>query len=481
MLSEFLKTISEFVVNLAKIPANIDEIAPLTKLVDDYAPVITGILLTAVCLLIAILVLQVHIFRLLKSKNGNKTLSVILLAGSLVFGGFANSPAAIAHPIAHPEEGWDRKVHDGGLLSPSSEIPLGALAHAALHSGKSVPPPEWAIKTFKDLVNKNGDVNVVFYMPYWSGDYANPLRVALSVGDYGYAKELIASGADVSGFEFKRLDGTPYNIGTTYAAPLWLTSSATRYGQEKVEVIEMMEIILAAGADVNEVNYQQDRTALQEVAYNGTAEAVELLLLAGADLTMKGGRGKDALSAAKENWTDDESDTAKKVALLENPPGVDSELIYRLKNKHCEVLFNVECGSEESEGDSTLTAEEESLDLVGAIAYYIDSEIWAFVIAWDWDYDDQSGARQAALGECKSLEKKCKRVNVSVFTDCISVVEDSNTIWFSGGQRTKSGAKEVAMADCNTESDAPKTCKEIFAACNGEDEPENEQSGGIKG
>ena len=122
--------------------------------------------------------------------------------------------------------------------------------------------------------------------------------------------------------------------------------------------------------------------------------------------------------------------------------------------------------------------EEEEIQLVGSIAYYEDSETWAYGVAWNWDYDEVYDAKQSALQECKSLDKRCKKTDD--FTDCISIVDDNDEIWFSAGQETKGEARNIAISYCKEGSDAPQNCKENFSVCNGEDEPTNEKSGGIK-
>jgi len=63
--------------------------------------------------------------------------------------------------------------------------------------------------------------------------------------------------------------------------------------------VEVAQVLLAAGADVNARN-QNENTSLIIAAVNGCVEVAQVLLAAGADLEAKNNVGKTALDYAKQ-------------------------------------------------------------------------------------------------------------------------------------------------------------------------------------
>ncbi len=104
--------------------------------------------------------------------------------------------------------------------------------------------------------------------------------IATCKGDVDIARELIAAGADVN-----RVD---WNLGTAL-------HHATVCGRTSV-----VELLIAAGANVNIQQPQDGKTALMNAALEGRAEIAKLLIQAGANMNAKDRDGKTALIIAAE-------------------------------------------------------------------------------------------------------------------------------------------------------------------------------------
>jgi ankyrin repeat protein len=72
--------------------------------------------------------------------------------------------------------------------------------------------------------------------------------------------------------------------------------------------VEIVEKLLAKGADVNAKDPRQGRTPLHNTARRGNCKAAELLIAAGADVSAKDKDGHTPLWYAKDKYTIDEDD-----------------------------------------------------------------------------------------------------------------------------------------------------------------------------
>lgn len=104
--------------------------------------------------------------------------------------------------------------------------------------------------------------------------------IATCKGDVDIAWELIAAGADVN-----RVD---WNLGTAL-------HHATVCGRTSV-----VELLIAAGANVNIQQPQDGKTALMNAALEGRPEIAKLLIQAGANMNAKDREGNTALIIAAE-------------------------------------------------------------------------------------------------------------------------------------------------------------------------------------
>ncbi len=99
------------------------------------------------------------------------------------------------------------------------------------------------------------------------------------------------------------------NSATTNSATTETMASAAQLQQyffaaARTGEVEVLQYFIAAGYPVNEAN-PQSYTALMVAAYSGQAEAVTLLLNAGADACLRDKRGHTALMGAmiKAEWS----------------------------------------------------------------------------------------------------------------------------------------------------------------------------------
>lgn len=106
----------------------------------------------------------------------------------------------------------------------------------------------------------------------------NPLRVAASEGHPRVVEALLAGGADPEG----------HNV-----PPLMAAAAAGS--------VEIMELLVKAGAKINRVTLDDFSSALTVAAAQGQVTAVEWLLSHGADLHHDDARGRTALMLAQEN------------------------------------------------------------------------------------------------------------------------------------------------------------------------------------
>jgi len=195
----------------------------------------------------------------------------------------------------------------------------------------------------KLLVAKGADVNVT------AKNGKHPLGDAAVAGHEDVVKLLIASGADVnlnaklypSSEEYRGTalhaaavgghstilnlliaKGADVNVHSAYGTPLHL---ATRGGPKgKVEKSpEMVEKLLAKGADVNARASRDGRTPLHNAARSGYSKAAELLITAGADVNAKDKEGHTPLWYAKDKHTPSE-DCTKITELLRRHGAVES-------------------------------------------------------------------------------------------------------------------------------------------------------------
>ena len=103
--------------------------------------------------------------------------------------------------------------------------------------------------------------------------------LAVEKGDKELVKILLEAGADVEA------------VGTFDRTPLARACDGN--------AVEIMQILLDKGADINKKRAVDGGTVLMSAAANGRTEAVKLLLKKGADVNIKDGRGFTALTYAK--------------------------------------------------------------------------------------------------------------------------------------------------------------------------------------
>ncbi|MHC4154047.1 MAG: ankyrin repeat domain-containing protein [Planctomycetota bacterium] len=195
----------------------------------------------------------------------------------------------------------------------------------------------------KLLVAKGADVNVT------AKNGKHPLGDAALAGHEDVVRLLIASGAEVnlnaklypSSEEYRGtalhaaalgghstiLDlliarGADVNVHSAYGTPLHL---ATRGGPKRkvAKSPEMVEKLLAKGADVNARASRNGRTPLHNAARSGYSKAAKLLITAGADVNAKDKVGHTPLWHAKDKHTPGEDD-GKIVELLRRHGAVES-------------------------------------------------------------------------------------------------------------------------------------------------------------
>jgi cytohesin len=223
------------------------------------------------------------------------------------------------------------KGADVNVKDKEGETPL---QHAASEGHKEV---------VKLLVAKGADINVA------AKNGRHPLGDAALAGHEDVVKLLIASGADVnlnakvypsieqyrgtalhaaaSGGHSKILDlliakGADVNINSTYGTPLHLANRGRP--KKKVEsCAQMVEKLLAEGADVNARASRRGQTPLHNAARWGHYKAAELLISAGADVNAKDKEGHTPLWRAKDRHTPGQDDS-KIVELLRRHGAVES-------------------------------------------------------------------------------------------------------------------------------------------------------------
>lgn len=178
---------------------------------------------------------------------------------------------------------------DAKSVGPQYGVPEGITALFAASK-------EGHLDVVKALLDKGADVNAKVDRRkdsfYYNGTTA---LVAASGGDYKDVVELLlAKGADPNG----RIEGQVTALVAaipTLERNSYLLSSGYHHN-----CIEIMKLLLAKGANVNEKS-QFDETALSKAASYGRIDIVKLLLDNGADVNEKSGINHDALESAINN------------------------------------------------------------------------------------------------------------------------------------------------------------------------------------
>ncbi len=177
-------------------------------------------------------------------------------------------------------------------------VAKGADVNATSNNGKH-PLGDAALAGHEDVVKlliaSGAKVNLSAKINPLSEEYRGTALHAAAQGGHSTILDLlIANGADVN---LNARNGTP------------LHSAARGLSKVKDEKsVEIVEKLLAKGADVNAKDPRQGRTPLHNTARRGNCKAAELLIAAGADVSAKDKEGHTPLWYAKDKYTIDEDD-----------------------------------------------------------------------------------------------------------------------------------------------------------------------------
>jgi len=128
---------------------------------------------------------------------------------------------------------------------------------------------------------------------------ANGAEVNLHAEDRGTALHAAAQGGHSTIIDLLIANGADVNIYSTNGTPLHLAARCRPNVKDEI-CAEIVEKLLAKGANVNSKNPQQGRTPLHIAATRGRCKAAELLVAAGADVNAQDNLGSTPLGNAKQ-------------------------------------------------------------------------------------------------------------------------------------------------------------------------------------
>ena len=241
---------------------------------------------------------------------------------------------------------WSRRHGGFGLTVVFDMVGLGAagrlgLVQALLARGAD---PNVRITTSAMIMNYVGHPKKGAFEPYacGTGDLrgATPLWVAAfgangSIGQIfteyahinhsnssaGIITALLDAGADMS---LTTVDGTTPLMAAAGLGPSTYTPTEPR-GLRSQGGEEAVQVLLAAGADINQVN-EADFTALHGAAFRGLNEIVELLVEHGADIDARDFRGRTPFRLAEGSKQSFQFQTWPETAELLRSLGADTRL-----------------------------------------------------------------------------------------------------------------------------------------------------------
>jgi len=193
--------------------------------------------------------------------------------------------AARAQPRRPQVPGVDRQYLYNELVGHTGGL---APIHFAARQGH--------LESVKTLLDAGADINQL------SGDQSSPLLIALINGHFDVAQFLVEKGADVTLASENGV--TPlYAVLNVQWAPKALYPQPRAYLQQKVGYLDVMNTLIAKGADVNArlkrkvwySGYNFDLSGVDEIgatafwraAYASDVDAMKLLIASGADPTLR--------------------------------------------------------------------------------------------------------------------------------------------------------------------------------------------------
>ena len=224
-----------------------------------------------------------------KDKSGNNSLSVILLAGMLLFGGGVHSPVAVAD--------------DRGDLRHRGYIVSYPLIHATFHND---------IAEVKRLLDGGANPNAMSDFNWTAFIFA------VLQGNAEIVKMMLSVGANPNAADDDGRTALMY---------------ATQHGHA-----EVAKMLLAAGANPNAAD-DDGRTVLMYAAQHAHTEVAKMLLSSGANPNASSNNGETVLMMAER------LERTETIAVLQNfrPSVSPEEYIAGLQAEYCGDIATIEC------------------------------------------------------------------------------------------------------------------------------------------